>query len=81
MCRPSSYGNSLTQWARMNVLGFQNSAAFNAEPDIKDWANRVAVNPARVPPDHAGSAQLDGVLERVATHAGPGLARLAELMG
>jgi len=81
VCRPSSYGNSLSQWARMNVLGFQNSAAFNSEPDIKDWANRVAVNPARVPPDHAGSAQLDGVLERVATHAGPGLARLAELMG
>ena len=64
----------------MNVLGFQNTAAFNSEPDIKDWANRVALNPARVPPEHAGSAQLDDVLERVAAHVPPGLARLAELM-
>ena len=80
LCRPSPYANSLTLWARMNVVGFQNTAAFNSEPDIKDWANRVALNPARVPPEHGGSAELDGVLERVAAHATPGLARLAELM-
>ena len=80
LCRPSPYANSLTLWARMNVVGFQNTAAFNSEPDIKDWANRVALNPARVPPEHPGSAQLDDVLERVAAHAPNGLARLAELM-
>ncbi len=80
LCRPSSYGNSLTDWARMNVLGFQNVAAFNVEPDIKDWTHRVAINPARVPPEHAGSTEVDGVLEGVAAHAKPGLARLADLM-
>ena len=80
LCRPSSYGNSLKQWAQMTVQGFQNSAAFNSEPDIKDWANRAPLNPARVPPEHPGSAQLDDVLERVAAHVPPGLARLAELM-
>ena len=57
----------------MNVLGLQNTAAFSSEPDIKDWANRVALNPARVPPEHAGSAELDGVQERV---AGPRGARV-----
>ncbi len=80
VCRPSPYPNSLAQWVRMNVLGFQNSASFNSEPDIKDWANGVPINPARVPPEHAGSAQLGAVLERVAAHATPGVARLAELM-
>jgi hypothetical protein len=80
VCRPSPYPSTRTEWVRMNVVGFQNSASFNAEPDIKEWANGVALNPARVPPEHAGSAQLDGVLERVAAHAPPGLARLAELM-
>ncbi len=80
VCRPSPYPSTRSEWARMNVLGFQNTAAFNSEPDIKEWANRVTLNPARVPPEHAGSAQLDGVLERVAAHAPPGLARLAELM-
>jgi hypothetical protein len=80
VCRPSPYPSTRTEWARMNVIGFQNTASFNAEPDIKDWANRVALNPARVPPEHAGSAELDGVLERVQAHATRGLARLAELM-
>jgi hypothetical protein len=80
VCRPSPYPSTLAQWAQMNVVGFQNAAAFNSEPDIKDWANRVTLNPARVPPESAGSTQLDGVLERVQAHATPGLARLAELM-
>jgi hypothetical protein len=80
VCRPSPYPNSLSDWVRMNVVGFRNAASFTAEPDIKDWASRVAINPARIPPDHPGSAELDAVLERVAAHVKPGLARLAELM-
>jgi hypothetical protein len=80
LCRPSSFGNSLTDWARMNVLGLQNSAAFNSEPDIRDWSHRVALNPSRVPPEYPASAQLDDVLSRVAAHGTPGLARLAALM-
>jgi hypothetical protein len=80
LCRPSSYGNSLADWARMNVLGLRNTAAFNAEPDVKDWANRVALNASRVAPEDAGSPQLGVVQERVQAHAAPGLARLAELM-
>jgi hypothetical protein len=80
LCRPSPYPNSLTEWARMNVLGFENSASFSSEADIKDWANRVALNPARIPREYPGSPQLDGILERVARHATPGLTRLAELM-
>ena len=65
----------------MNVLGMRNAAAFGAEPDIKAWSNRVALNPARVPPEHPGSPALDDALERLQTHAGPGVARLAELGG
>ncbi|MCW2852789.1 MAG: pyridine nucleotide-disulfide oxidoreductase [Nocardioides sp.] len=81
LCPPSSFGNSLTDWARMNVLGMRASAAFGAEPDIRAWAGRVPLNPARVPPEHPGSAELDDALERLQRHSGPGLARLAELSG
>ena len=81
LCAPSSYGNTLEDWARMNVLGFRNAAAFNAEPDIRDWAHRVALNPARVPPEHAGSAALDDALGRIGTAVGPALARLERLAG
>ena len=79
LCQPSSFGNSLSDWATMNVLGMRNSASFGAEPDIKAWSDRVALNPARVPPEYGGSPELDEVLARLQTHAGPGVARLAQL--
>ena len=76
LCPPSSYGNTLVDWARMNVLGMRNSASFGSEPDIKEWSDRVALNPARIPPEYAGSPGLDDALGRLQTHAEPGLARL-----
>jgi len=78
LCPPSTFGNSLTDWARMNVLGFRASAAFGAEPDVKTWADGVALNPARVPPG-AASPELAAVLGRLAEAVPPGVARLAEL--
>ncbi len=81
LCPPSSYGNTLTDWARMNVRGSRNTAAFSAEPDIKAWTDRIAVNPARIPPEHPGSAELDDAVDRLGRHIGPGVARLAALGG
>jgi len=80
LCGPSPYGNSLADWARMNVLGMRNSASLSAEPDLRDWVNRVAINPARVPPDQPGSPELDAVRAAVGERTGPGLARLSQLV-
>jgi hypothetical protein len=79
VCRPSPFGNSLADWARMNVIGLENAAAFGAEPDIADWVTRCALNPSRVAPDHPGSAALDDARARLAESIGPGVARLKEL--
>ena len=81
LCRPSSYGNTLADWARMNVRGSRNTAAFSTEPDIKAWTDRIAVNPARIPPEQPGSPELDDAVERLGRYVGPGVARLAELGG
>jgi hypothetical protein len=78
LCPPSPLGGSLTDWARMNVLGGRASAAFGSAPDVKDWTDRVPLNPARVPPG-AHPPGLGAVLERLAAATPPGLARLAEL--
>jgi hypothetical protein len=80
VCPPSHYGNSTTEWARMNVLGARSAQAFSSEPDIAEWASRVALNPARIPPGHPGSPELDDARERLAAHSAAGLARLAELV-
>ena len=81
LCPPSSYGNSLSDWARMNVLGVRNTAALSAEPDIKQWTDRIAVNPARIAPEHAGSPAVDDAVGRLGRHLGPGVANLARLGG
>jgi hypothetical protein len=81
LCPPSSYGNSLTDWAEMNVRGLRNTAAFSAQPDIKEWTERIALNPARIPPEHPRSPELDEVVGRLGRYLGPGVARLARLAG
>ena len=77
VCAPSGFGNSLQQWASMNLLGTRNAQAFSAEPDIKEWADGVALNPARVPAGHPGSPALDDARERLATFTAPALEKLA----
>jgi hypothetical protein len=79
LCPPTSFGNSMVEWARMNHFGTRAVMSFMSEPDIKEWSNLVAVNPARVAPEYPGSAALDQARERLTAHMGPGLARLAEL--
>jgi hypothetical protein len=79
LCPSTPFPDSLAAWATMNVLGMRAAMSFGAEPDVKDWADRVAINPARIAPEHGGSPELDDALARLQAHAGPGLARLAEL--
>jgi hypothetical protein len=79
LCPPTPYADTAVEWASMTVRGARAAASFGSEPDIAAWANSVALNPARVPPEHPGSAELDGVLERLQADLGPGLARLTEL--
>jgi hypothetical protein len=70
----------MAEWARMNVLGTRAAMSFSAEPDIKEWSDTVALNPARVPPEHPGSAALDDARARLAASTRPALDRLAQLM-
>ncbi len=79
LCPPSSFGNSLADWARMNVAGMRSSMSFGSEPDIRAWSDRVALNPARIPPEHGPSPELDDAVGRLRENVGPGLTRLVEL--
>jgi hypothetical protein len=81
LCPPSPYPNTPRDWARMQVLGARASMAFGSEPDIKEWANRTTLNPARIPPERAGSADVTEAVKRYAAHQAAGLAQLAVLAG
>jgi hypothetical protein len=53
--------------------------SFAAHPRIKSWADRVPLNPARIPPDMADSTPVTAAVERFRKHVGAGMARMAEL--
>ena len=81
VCLPSPLSDTPADWALMQLLGGRASLAFSAEPDIKDWVDRVALNPARVPPGAGVDADLTAAGERFGAAVGPGMAAMAELAG
>ncbi|MEV6487912.1 FAD/NAD(P)-binding protein [Actinoplanes sp. NPDC051633] len=81
LCPPSPYSDTPTDWARMQVLGNRASMSFGAHPDIKAWADRVSLNPARIPPDMVDSPALAAAVGRFRKHVGAGMARMAEFAG
>lgn len=81
LCPPTPYANTPAEWAAMNVLGARASASFGSRPDIRAWADTVALNPARVDPGHPRSPALDDALDRLQRYTPAGSARLTELSG
>ena len=81
LCPPNTLPDDPTSWARMQVRGALATRAFGAEPDIATWMNDCALNPARIRPSQRDDPAVQAAASRVAEHAGPGLARLAELAG
>jgi hypothetical protein len=81
LCPPSPYSDTPADWALMQVLGNRASMSFAAHPGVKAWADRVSLNPARIPPDMANSPALTAAVERFRKHVGAGMARMAELAG
>lgn len=79
LCPPSAFPDSLRQWADMIVLGTRAAMSFGTEPDIKAWADGIALNPARVTADHGKDPALDDARARIVASTMPALARLEEL--
>jgi hypothetical protein len=79
LCPPNTLPDNPKNWARMQVRGTLAVRAFGAEPDIAEWANGCALNPARVLPSQRDDAAVKAAAARVAEYAAPGLARMAEL--
>jgi len=46
LCPPTPLPNTPAEWANMNVLGTRAAMSFGSQPDIKAWADNVALNPS-----------------------------------
>jgi hypothetical protein len=79
LCPPNTLPDTPASWARMQVRGTLATRAFGAEPDIAEWANVCALNPARVQPSEGDDPGVTAARARLAEFGGPGLARMSEL--
>jgi hypothetical protein len=79
LCPPNTLPDTPTSWARMQARGTLAARAYGAEPDIAEWANACALNPARIEPSQRDDPAVQAAAARVAEHAARGLPRLAEL--
>ena len=81
ICPPNVYSNSLAEWSLMQVRGTRAARIYGAEPDIDAWANRCALNPARIDPARREEPDVKAVLTRSSATADAGLAGLARFAG
>ena len=79
LCPPNTYADSLRDWAQMFARGTTAAGVYGAEPDIADWADACALNPARIPPSQRGEPAVLTERARLEERAGPGLGRLEQL--
>lgn len=81
LCPPNTLPDSLRSWAEMQVRGTAAARSFGAEPDIAEWANHCALNPAKMRPEQRDDPRVQAAAARLAGVVEPGLARLAEFAG
>jgi hypothetical protein len=81
LCPPNTLPDSLRSWAQMQVRGALATRTYSAEPDIAAWADRCALNPARVLPEQRDDPAVQAAAARLGEVAAPGLPALAALGG
>ena len=79
LCPPNTLPDSPATWARMQVRGTLATRTYSSEPDIAAWANRCALNPARVEPSQRDDPAVQAAAGRLADAMEPGLTRMAAL--
>lgn len=79
LCPPNTLPDTLASWTQMQVRGTVAASRYGAEPDIAAWANRCALNPARVDPSQRDDPAVRAAAARLAESAEQGLTRMAEL--
>lgn len=78
-CPPAPLSDTPADWALMQALGGRAANAWGAEPDIRQWADGVALNPARVPRDAPVGPALAAARDRLQAVLEPGIAAMGEL--
>jgi len=79
LCPPNILPDFPADWARMQVRGTIAARNYGAEADIAAWANRCALNPARIEPSRRDEPAVQAAATRLARDVERGLTRMSEL--
>ncbi len=79
LCPPNNLPDNPGNWASMQVRGTVAAARYGAEPDIAEWSNKCALNPARIDRLQRDSTEVRRALARLSGVAEEGLERLRSL--
>jgi len=79
VCPPNTLPDRPADWAQMQLRGTVAARTYGAEPDIAEWANACALNPARVEPWQRDEPAVQAAAARLADAAERGLSRMADL--
>ena len=79
LCPPNNLPDKPRDWALMQIRGTAAARTYGAEPDIAEWANTCALNPARIEPSQRSEPAVQAAATRLAGVMDRGLARMAEL--
>ena len=79
LCPPNTLPDNPANWTQMQVRGTLAARSYSAESDIAEWADRCALNPAKLEPSQRHNPSVLAAQARLADHTDHGLARMAEL--
>ena len=81
LCPPNTIPDNTANWSEMVVRGSMAVRKYMAEPDIAAWANRCALNPARINEARSGDTNVKTASAHLANVMEPGLQRMAAFAG
>lgn len=81
LCPPTTYGNSLADWARMQVLGARAASSFTREDDTRAWTDQCVLNLARVAPERRDDPAVAAPMTRLGEVKEAGVAKLTHYAG
>jgi hypothetical protein len=81
LCPPNPFPNTPLDWARGTLVQMGADRVWSKEADLQAWLERSGLNPMRELRAHAGEERVQQASQRFAAHVGPGLKRLAAIVG
>jgi len=81
LCPPNPFADTPLDWARGVLIQMGADRVWSKEPDLQAWLERSRLNPMRGLRAHSEEEQVRRASQRFTANVGPGLKRLAAIVG